>query len=86
MASARDFIEALEESLDTSTDWWEQFDTKEEALEAISHAERTAERLSDEHIIALLAAITEETVEEDNMLKIFYSYINMLKNQLLEIF
>jgi hypothetical protein len=83
MPSARDFIEAIECSLDEGDYWWEQFDSYEEALEAINCAERDARRLRiDEHTIAILAAAADLEVDEDILLRKFYAYIEELKDQL----
>lgn len=81
MASAEEFFEAVINSAQTGETWWEQFDSVEEALQALKDA-RKAE--IDDHTVACILSITDTEIPDNlSLLKRYLFCLRLLESQLL---
>jgi hypothetical protein len=72
-------IEALSESEQTHTEWWESFDLLEEALAVVSCA--ILERPEESEIIQVLAFTDENGIFTDNITTGYMQCLSKMKRQ-----
>jgi len=71
--------ESLSEAEDTSCEWWECFDSPEEALQIISFA--ILESPDEDKVAQVLAFIDESVIYEDNMIKKYRDHLKKMKRE-----
>lgn len=75
-------IEAVEYAEDIGTDWWDIFDSVEEAKKTLNKASKQE---ADEYQIARLCEILDEDIYESSQLGAFRNCMKKLKKQIKEL-